>query len=79
MTENRGVMSSITFVSNSVVLANSSRTSIQGIGIAATTPTILLSSVFYLPCFPFKPTSISMINEVLNYIVLFFPAHCVFQ
>jgi len=49
MTGNRSIMSSFTHTtySNSVKLADGSRTSVQGIGIATSIPTLHLSSMFY--------------------------------
>ena len=77
--ENWGIMFYFTPVSNSVVLADGSRRLIQGIDTATTTLTLLLSSIFYLPCFSFNLLSIIKIIKVLNCIVIFFPTHCVFQ
>jgi len=51
MTENRCIMLSFIYASNSVVLADGSRILIQGSGTVTTTPTLSLSSVFYLSCF----------------------------
>ena len=72
MIENQGIMSSFTHASNSVVLADGSRTHIQGIGTAATTPTLPLLSVFYLPHFSFDLLSVIKITKVLNCTVTFF-------
>ena len=56
ITENRGIMSSFTptSYSKSVELADGSHILIQSIGTAATTPTLPLSYVFYLPRFPYN-------------------------
>jgi len=64
-------VSSFTLVSNSVVLVDGSRTPIQDIDTAATTPTIL-SSVFYLSCFSFNLLSVGKIIKVLNCTMTFF-------
>jgi len=55
MTGNQDIMYSFTLISNSIVLAGDSHTPIQGIGTIATTPTFLLSFVFYLSYFSFNP------------------------
>jgi len=62
MTGNRGIMSFFTHTSNSVVLADGSRTSIQGIGATAITPTFPLSFVSHLPCFPFNLLSVRLLR-----------------
>ena len=81
MTGNRDIISSFTptSYSNFVVLADGSRTPIQGISIATTTHTLPLSFVFYLPRFPFNLLSVSKITKILNYTVIYFLTHCVFQ
>ena len=59
MTGNQCIMFSFTSVSNSVVLVDGSLTPIQGIDAATITPTLSLSFVFYLPCFPFNLLSVN--------------------
>ena len=56
MIKNQGIMSSLIHesFSNFVVLADVSRTLIQGIGTVTITATLSLSSVFYLLCFLFN-------------------------
>ena len=71
-------MSSFTPTSNSAVLANGSRTPVQGVGSAATF-IISLSSVLYLPHFSLSLLSVSKISKALNYTVTFFLDRCVFQ
>ena len=62
-----------------VVLAYGSRIPIQGIGTTTTTPTLPLSSVFYLPHFSFNLLSVSQIIKVLNCTMIFFSTHWAFQ
>ena len=72
MTGYRCIMSSFTPSFYFVVLADGSRTPIQDIGVATTTSIILLSFIFYLPCFSFNLLSISKIAKVLDCTVTFF-------
>ena len=65
-------MSSFTPASDSVVLENGSCILIQGISSAATTPTLSLSSIFYLPYFSLNLLSTSKIVKVLNCTGIFF-------
>ena len=69
----------LSLYSKIVILTDGSRTPIQAIGIATTTPTLSLSYIFYLPYFSFNLLSVSKITKVLNYTVTFFSTHCVFQ
>jgi len=79
MTGNRGIMSSFSSTSNSVVLADGSRKPIRGSGSVLTSPSLPLSSVFYLPDFPYNLLSVSKITKLLNCSVTFFPSYCIFQ
>ena len=80
MTGYRCIMSSFTPSFYFVVLADGSRTPIQDIGVATTTSIILLSSIFYLPCFSFNLLLVSKITKVLNCTaVTFSSTHCVFR
>jgi len=62
MTRNQGIMPSFipALYFKIVVLVDGSRTPIQGIGNANITPTLLLSSVFYLSRFPFNLLSVRL-------------------
>ena len=62
-----GLQSSFTHVFNFIVLADDSRTPMQGIDTASATLTLLLVFVFYLPNFHFNLLSFSKITKVLNY------------
>ena len=81
MTGNRCIMFSFTLTSyfNFVELVDGSCAPIQGIGTAATTPNLPLSSVFYLSHFSYNLLSVTKITKALNYTVIFFLTHCVFQ
>jgi len=74
ITGNRCIISSFTptSYSNSVKLADGSRTPVHGIGIATTTHTLPLSYVFYLPHFSYNLFSVSKITKVLNCTLTFF-------
>jgi len=62
----------LTSNSNSIELADGSRTPIQDIATVATTPILPLSFVFYLSHFSYNLLSVSKIINVLNYTVIFF-------
>jgi len=74
MTGDRGIMSSFSPTSHSVILADGSHTPIEGIGTATSTSELPLSSVFYLPCFPYNLMSVSKVTCS----VTFFSSHCIF-
>ena len=70
MTRNRGIMSSFTHASNSVILADGSRTPIQSISTAATTLSFLYH-MFSIYLFSFQLIISKIINNLI-YTVMFF-------
>lgn len=62
-----------------VTLADGSFVPVLGRGSAVATSSLPLSSILYLPKFPFNLLSISQITRALNCFVSFFPGYCLFQ
>ena len=55
-----------------VTLANGSATTVFGLGTANLSPNLSLSSVLYIPDFPFNLLSISKLTKILNCAAFFF-------
>ncbi|KAK8260346.1 hypothetical protein V6Z12_D13G116500 [Gossypium hirsutum] len=64
---------------DTVQIADGSLTSVSGTSSVVCTPNITLSSVFYVPKFPFNLLSVSTNTTALNCKLEFFLDHCVFQ
>ena len=62
-----------------VTLANGSATTFSGLGTANLSPNLSLSSVLYIPDFPFNLLSISKLTKILNCATIFLSTHCIFQ
>ena len=62
-----------------VTLANGSATTVSGLGTANLSPNLSLSSVLYIPDFPFNLLSISKLTKILNCAAIFLSTHCIFQ
>ena len=62
-----------------VTLANDTTSHIESVGTAKVTDSLSLSSILYIPKFPFNLLFISKLTRSLNYIVMFFPDHYVFR
>ena len=64
---------------HNVTLANGSATTVFGLGTANLSPNLSLSSVLYIPDFPFNLLSISKLTKLLNCAAIFLSTHCIFQ
>ena len=62
-----------------VTLANGSATTVSGLGTANLSLNLSLSSVLYIPDFPFNLLSISKLTKILNCAAIFLSTHCIFQ
>ena len=70
---NKDLISSLTFPSPlpTITLANGSQTIAKGIGSVCPLPSLLLTSVFYVPNFPFNLISISKLTRDLHCVLTF--------
>ena len=64
---------------SSVVLADGRSCPIMGHGSVSPISSLPLSSVNYIPNFPFSLLSVSQLTKSLNCSVTFYPSYCVFQ
>jgi len=64
---------------SNVTLADGSTSCVLRSGTITLTPLIPLSSVLHLPQLSFNLISVSTLTRALNYCILFFPNHCLFQ
>ena len=62
-----------------VTLADGSATIVSGLGTANLSPNLSLSSVLYIPDYPFNLLSISKLTKILNRAAIFLSPHCIFQ
>lgn len=60
-------------------MANGSATTVSGLGTANLSPNLSLSSVLYIPDFPFNLFSISKFTKILNHATIFLSTHSIFQ
>ena len=70
---NKYLFSSLTFPSHlpTITLANGSQTIAKGIGSVCPLPSLPLTSVLYVPNFPFNLISISKLTRDLHYVLNF--------
>ena len=61
-----------------VALADGLATLVFGLGVANLTPNLSLSSILYIPNFPFNLLSISELTKLLNWATIFLSTHCIF-
>uniref|UniRef100_A0A2N9H562 Uncharacterized protein n=1 Tax=Fagus sylvatica TaxID=28930 RepID=A0A2N9H562_FAGSY len=80
MTGNSSLLSNISNPSSpfSVIVANGTKTLVQGIG-TVSTPNLIFSNVLYFPKFPFNLLSVHKLTVALHCSIAFFPSYCVFQ
>ena len=81
MTGTSGLLSDLEQSSSlpNVTLANGSATTVSGLGTANLSLNLSLSSVLYIPDFPFNLLSISKLTKILNCAAIFLSTHCIFQ
>ena len=79
MTGVSGIFSEFHESSSNVTLADGSVSTVKGVGTVPLTPSLSLSSVMYLPSFPFNLMSVSHLTKAYNCSVTFYPDSCVFQ
>ena len=61
-----------------VTLVDGSANTISGLGTTNLSPNLSLSSVLYIPDFPFNLFSISKLTKILNCAAIFLSTHCIF-
>ena len=61
-----------------VALADGLATLVFGLGVANLTPNLSLSSILYIPNFPFNLLSISELTKLLNWATIFLSTHYIF-
>ena len=81
MTSTSGLLSELEHSSSlpNVTLADGSTTTVSGLGTANLSPNLSLSSVLYIPDFPFNLLSISKLTKILNCATIFLSTHYIFQ